>query len=71
LGYQFDGIYGYIFRKITTVPRGTVAQMRKYSTPRDQHGVFPENQTPSYASQGYTEISGSPWLGYVYANTNG
>lgn len=45
--------------------------MRKYAVGRDDHAIFPENEYSAYAAQGYTENSGSDWLGYVYPNSGG
>ena len=45
--------------------------MRKYAVSRDDHAIFPENEFATYFSQGYTENSGSDWLGYVYPNSGG
>jgi serine protease len=70
-GYKLDGVEGYIYPKTTIAPAGTVRLMRKYSTARDDHAVFPESETYNYSLLGYTENSGSEWMGYVYPNTNG
>ena len=71
IGYKLDGIEGFIYPKTVTQPAGTVRLMRKYAISRDDHAIFPENEYSTYAVQGYTENSGSDWLGYVYPNSGG
>jgi hypothetical protein len=44
--------------------------MRKYNATRDDHAIFPESQISAMTAQGYTQNSGSDWIGYVYPNTN-
>jgi serine protease len=70
-GYKLDGIEGFIYPKSAAQPIGTVRLMRKYSTSRDDHAIFPETELYSYATQGYSQNSGSDWLGYVYPNSTG
>jgi hypothetical protein len=70
-GYKLDGIEGYLYPKTMTQPAGTVRLMRKYNPARDDHAIFPESQLSAMAAQGYTQNSGSDWIGYVYPNTNG
>ena len=70
-GYKLDGIEGYLYPKTMTQPVGTVRLMRKYNPARDDHAIFPESQLSAMAAQGYTQNSGSDWIGYVYPNTNG
>jgi len=69
LGYKLDGIEGYLYPKTLPQPVGTVRLMRKYNPQRDDHAIFPETQLPAMSSAGYTQDSGSDWLGYVYPNT--
>jgi len=71
IGYKLDGIEGYIYPKTVTQPAGTVRLMRKYNPARDDHAIFPETVTSYFTSLGYTEDSGSDWLGYVYPNSTG
>lgn len=71
VGYKLDGIEGYIYPKTLPQPTGTVKLMRKYNPDRDDHAIFPENLLSYYTSAGYTQNSGSDWLGYVYFNSNG
>lgn len=70
-GYKLDGIEGYIYPKTISQPTGTVRFMRKYNPARDDHAIFPETMLSTMTSQGYTENSGSDWLGYVYPNLTG
>ncbi len=71
VGYKLDGIEGYIYPKTIAQPLGSVRLMRKYNPTRDDHAIFPETALSSMTAQGYTQNSGSDWLGYVYRNTNG
>lgn len=71
LGYQVDGVEGYIYPKTVPQPAGTVRLMRKYNPARDDHAIFPESKLAYMTSLGYTENSGSDWLGYVYPNSGG
>ncbi len=71
VGYKLDGIEGYLYPKTMNQPAGTVRLMRKYNPARDDHAIFPESQLSAMAAQGYTQNSGSDWIGYVYPNTNG
>lgn len=70
-GYKLDGIEGYLYPKTLPQPAGTVRLMRKYNPVRDDHAIFPETALSAMTSQGYTESSGSDWLGYVYPNVTG
>ena len=71
VGYKLDGIEGYIYPKNMIQPTGSVRLIRKYSVSRDDHAIFPENEYVTYVTQGYSENSGSDWLGYVYPNSDG
>ena len=71
VGYKLDGIEGFIYPKTIAQPAGTVRLMRKYAVSRDDHAIFPESEYYTYATQGYTENSGSDWLGYDYPNSTG
>ena len=70
-GYKLDGIEGYIYPKTITQPTGTERLMRKYNPTRDDHAIFPESFMATMTAQGYTQNSGSDWLGYVYRNSSG
>ncbi len=71
VGYRLDGVEGYVYSKSAPQPAGTVRLMRKYHPGRDDHAIFPETELTNMFNQGYTDNSGSDWLGYVYPNTNG
>jgi hypothetical protein len=45
--------------------------MRKYNPARDDNAIFPETSLNSMIADGYTDNSGSDWIGYVYVNTGG
>jgi hypothetical protein len=49
--------------------RGAAALPGSY--PGADHAIFPESQLSTMDTQGYTQNSGSDWIGYVYPNTNG
>ena len=68
-GYKLDGIEGYIYPKtMSPQPPGTVRLMRKYNPTLDDHAIFPESKLSTMTNLGYTQNSGSDWLGYVYPN---
>jgi serine protease len=67
VGYKLDGIEGYIFAK-TAEAKGTVKLLRRYNPVRDDHAIFPESQLAAMQAEGYTQLSGSDWLGWVYPN---
>lgn len=71
VGYKLDGIEGYIYPKSLSQPPGTEKLMRKYNPTRDDHAIFPESWLGYFTSLGYTQNSGSDWLGYAYPNTTG
>ena len=71
VGYRLDGIEGYIYPKTLAQPTGTVKLMRKYNPDRDDHVIFAETFLSDYTALGYTQNSGSDWLGYVYPNSTG
>ena len=71
VGYRLDGIEGYIYPKTISQPSGTVRMMRKYNPTRDDHAIFPEPLLSTMTAEGYTQNSGSDWIGYVYVNTGG
>lgn len=71
-GYKLDGIEGYIYPKtMSPQPIGTVRLMRKYNPTLDDHAIFPESTLSAMTALGYTQNSGSDWLGYVYPNLTG
>ncbi len=69
IGYKLDGIEGYIYPKTSPQPTGATKLMRKYNPTRDDHAIFPETVHSAMIAEGYTQASGSDWLGYVYVNT--
>lgn len=70
LGYQVDGIEGFVYPKTQPQPPGTVRLMRKYHADKDDHAVFPETALSSMVSQGWQyNTNYNDWLGYVYPNT--
>ena len=72
LGYQVDGLQGYVYPKSLPQPTGTVRLMRSYNAQRDDHAVYPDTKSSNMASQGYIyTTNSSDWLGYVYPNTTG
>lgn len=71
VGYKVDGIEGYIYPKTSPQPVGTVKLMRKYNPSRDDHAIFPDTLLTDMTNQGYTQNSGSDYIGYVYINNGG
>lgn len=70
LGYQVDGIEGFVYPKSLPRPLGAVKLMRKYHAGLDDHANFPESAAASMGSNGWTyDTNGTDWLGYVYPNT--
>jgi serine protease len=69
VGYKLDGIEGYLYAKTATVA-GTVKLLRRYHPGRDDHAIFPESQLAAMLAEGYTQLSGSDWLGWVYPNVD-
>jgi serine protease len=67
VGYKLDGIEGYIYAKTESVA-GTMKLLRRYNPVRDDIAIFPESQLGNMETEGYTQLSGSDWLGYVYPN---
>lgn len=75
LGYNLDGIEGYIYKKCTPepscIPAGAVQLFRRYNSQRDDFAIFPKSELSAMESQGYTSISGfADVLGYVYPNVD-
>jgi serine protease len=75
VGYQVDGIEGYIFKKCTPepscIPAGAVKLYRRYNVGRDDFAIFPESELAAMEADGYTSNGGvSDYLGYVYTNTD-
>jgi hypothetical protein len=75
VGYEVDGIEGYIFKKCTTepscIPAGAVKLYRRYNPSRDDFAIFPESELATMVANGYTSNGGaSEILGYVYPNVD-
>ena len=70
VGYSLDGVEGYIYPKSLPRPSGTVRLLRKYNATDDDHAIFPEVPyiVNDMTNRGYTQNSGSDWLGWVYPN---
>jgi subtilisin family serine protease len=68
LGYQLDGIEGYIYSRNQSQPAGTVKLYRKFNQSKYDVAIFPESKLSSMASKGYTSNSGNEWIGYAYPN---
>ncbi|HVG11253.1 MAG TPA: S8 family serine peptidase [Thermoanaerobaculia bacterium] len=77
VGYDLDGIEGYIFPRCTPepgcMPAGTVRLYRRYHVQRDDFAIFPESELAQMVSQGYTSTGGTNLnevIGYVYPNAD-
>jgi len=75
IGYELDGIEGYIYKKCTPepscIPPSAVKLMRRYHPQRDDFAIFPESELTTMQSLGYTSTGGvSDVLGYVYPNAD-
>ena len=75
VGYDLDGIEGYIFPTCTPepacIPPGAVRLYRRYHPQRDDYAIFPESELAQMISQGYTSTGGAnDVIGYVYPNVD-
>jgi subtilase family protein/thrombospondin type 3 repeat protein len=77
LGYELDGIEGYIHPNCTPepgcIPSGAVRLYRRYNPQRDDFAIFPESELVQLESQGYTSTGGTNFndvIGYVYPNVD-
>src|SRR6185295_15189211 len=75
VGYELDGIEGYIYSRCTPepacIPVGAVRLYRRYHPLRDDYAIFPESELSSMVSQGYTSAGGgNEVIGYVYPNAD-
>jgi serine protease len=75
LGYELDGIEGYIFRRCNPepgcIPAGAVRLWRQYHSGRDDHAIFPESELAQMQASGYGPAPGeNDILGYVYPNVD-
>ena len=67
VGYQIDGVEGYVYDPAYTQPSGTVGLLRAYNSTIDDHAVFPSTEQTNMAALGYTlDVT---LLGYVYLVT--
>ncbi|MEM7584522.1 MAG: S8 family serine peptidase [Acidobacteriota bacterium] len=75
LGYDLDGIEGYVYKRCTPepscIPAGAVRLYRLYNANRDDFAIFPESELPQWLADGYAAKAGfSDWIGYVYENVD-
>ncbi len=75
LGYNLDGIEGYIYQSCTPeptcIPAGAVRLYRMYHAGRDDWAIFPESELAAMQAAGYASQQGfAPSIGYVYPNTD-
>lgn len=75
LGYELDGIEGYIFPRCSPepscIPAGAVRLWRQYHYGRDDHAIFPESELAQMQAAGYGPAPGeNDLLGYVYPNVD-
>ncbi len=73
VGYELDGIEGYIYAPCTPepgcIPPGAVHLHRRYNPQRDDFAIFPDSELTQMLNQGYTSTGGaSEIIGYVYPN---
>lgn len=75
VGYELDGIEGYIYKRCTPepqcIPPGAVRLYRLYHVSRDDYAIFPESELSQKLAEGYVSTAGlNDWIGYVYPNTD-
>ncbi|HEY2290102.1 MAG TPA: S8 family serine peptidase [Thermoanaerobaculia bacterium] len=75
VGYELDGIEGYIYQRCTPepscIPAGAVRLYRLYNASRDDYAIFPESQLAAMQAAGYVSSPGlNDWIGYVYPNVD-
>ncbi|HEX3126553.1 MAG TPA: S8 family serine peptidase, partial [Thermoanaerobaculia bacterium] len=75
VGYELDGIEGYIYQRCTPepscIPAGAVRLYRMYNSARDDYAIFPESEVAQMQAAGYTAPPGlNLWIGYVYPNVD-
>ena len=75
VGYELDGIEGYIYQRCTPepscIPAGAVRLWRLYNYSRDDYAIFPESELAAMQASGYTSTPGAnDWIGYVYPNSD-
>lgn len=84
LGYELDGIEGYIYKLCTPepscIPPGAVRLYRLYlppsnqpapNPPGDDYAIFPESEEEGMRAAGYVSTPDfNDWIGYVYPNVD-
>ena len=75
VGYELDGIEGYIYQRCTPeptcIPSGAVRLYRLYNAARDDYAIFPESERAQKQAEGYVSTPGlNDWIGYVYPNVD-
>jgi subtilisin family serine protease len=76
VGYDLDGIEGYIFESCEgepgcTPPPGTVKVYRMFNHERDDYAVFPDSELAAMVAAGYVEQPGlATVIGYAYPNVD-
>jgi PKD repeat protein len=75
VGYELDGVEGYIYQRCTPepscIPPGAVRLYRLYNLSLDDYAIFPESELAQMQSAGYVSTPGlSDVIGYAYPNTD-
>ncbi len=75
LGYELDGIEGYIYQKCSPepgcIPLGAVRLYRRLNKNLDDYAIFPESELSQMQNAGYTSpLLPDDWIGYVYPNVD-
>lgn len=75
VGYNLDGIEGYIYQRCTPepscIPAGAVRLYRLYNFDLDDYAIFPETELANYQAAGYVSQPGlNDWIGYVHPNVD-
>ncbi|HEV8238859.1 MAG TPA: PKD domain-containing protein [Thermoanaerobaculia bacterium] len=75
LGYNLDGIEGYLYSRCTPepgcIPADAVKLGRAYNSVRGDWAIFPESELSTMQAAGYAFQPGIlDWIGYVYPNTD-
>lgn len=75
VGYNFDGIEGYVYSTCTPepqcIPNGAVRLYRLYNPNRDDWAIFPESELAQKQADGYQHAACcNDVIGYVYPNVD-
>ncbi|HEX4862539.1 MAG TPA: S8 family serine peptidase, partial [Acidimicrobiales bacterium] len=75
LGFELDGIEGYIYKSCSPepgcIPSGAVRLYRYYNSTRDDYAIFPESELAQMQADGYVGPNGlNDTIGYVYPNVD-